>query len=188
MELFKKSLVYSYLMVFEASRETEFQLAAFKKLFVDSFGEARFTKNSKPHLSLFSFQLSDEIKDSFFNQLQSLVWNEKSFQIKLQNFDLFEAGNLKTIYAKVTDFDELKSIHDKIRTLMLNFKGIKKSDARKLSQPHFTIAQTSNITQFENAWKYFKDLEFEQTFEVSRILVLKYNEGYSKEIELQLEV
>lgn len=84
---------------------------------------------------MFAFELTSENEVRFFQQLQRFISSENTFEIRINNFDFFRSGQLKTVYANIEESSsQLFVLHEKIRKLMLDFKGFKNRNATKLSK------------------------------------------------------
>jgi hypothetical protein len=89
--------------------------------------------------------------------------------IKLKGFGYFEHGpNQRTIYARIVMTEETKYWFDYVKQVFL-IKGE--------FNPHVTIARKISTESFNKLWPYFKDFNFEDSFQIDFLTVLSKEAG-----------
>ena len=138
-----------------------------------SFGASHALK-SPAHITLqMPFRRREEYEQRLIDKLEEFASSQKSFDIHLSGFDCFPP---RVIFIKVSNHHPVISLHkqfNKVLTSELNFSV--KVLTHQL-HPHMTIA-TRDLSEarFEQAWPLYESKEFNASFKVDSLFLLKHN-------------
>ncbi|MFZ2287437.1 MAG: 2'-5' RNA ligase family protein [Bacteroidales bacterium] len=105
--------------------------------------------------------------------LRSFALGEKPFTVNLNGYGAFVP---RVIFIKIVDPDPIRSIHRRLRVILVAGLDFSRDEIMHDVQPHITVA-TRDLTReaFAEAWPLFMEEEFTGQFEVSSIYLLKHN-------------
>ncbi len=149
------------------------EIRKIKQKIRDEYGAAHALK-SPAHITLqmpFKRSSSDEGRLSLALKLFAL--EEKGFSIQTDNYGAFPP---RVIYIKITDPDPVRSLHSRLRDMLISELGFSQEDTMKDIKPHITVA-TRDLTKtaFSDAWPEFREEKFTGQFDVGSIFLLKHN-------------
>jgi len=139
---------------------------------------------SPPHITLhMPFKWQEKREGEIHKFLRSIVIDQEVFSIQLKNFSAFEP---RVIYIDVVENQELGVLQKKVAENARKSLGIFNDDYKNRGfSPHVTVAfRDLKKPEFYNAWQTFKNKEFEATFNVEDLCLLKHN-GRNWEINKQ---
>ena len=131
---------------------------------------------SAAHITLIPpFWLANEQEQLLIETLHSFATSVQPFMIHLKNFAHFSN---KVIFAAVEENHLLGSLRKATEDhFMVPFHNSIKPDNRPF-HPHVTIANRDiKPGDFNKAWAHFEKLHFDETFEASKISLLKLSPG-----------
>ena len=131
---------------------------------------------SAAHITLIPpFWLANEQEQLLIETLHSFATSVQPFTIHLKNFAHFSN---KVIFAAVEENHLLGSLRKATEDhFMVPFHNSIKPDDRPF-HPHVTIANRDiKPGDFNKAWAHFEKLHFDETFEASKISLLKLSPG-----------
>jgi 2'-5' RNA ligase len=129
---------------------------------------------SKPHFTVFNIIQPIYNEARLTRNLERNIKNISPFQIDLCGFDYFSASTY-TLYIKLKDenrFSEMaQSIRKLSRPIMKTVKDYPPHYNSKI--PHLTIAKGILEPEFLQAWKSWKNAEYQSSTTADHILLLK---------------
>ncbi len=129
---------------------------------------------SPAHITLqmpFKRSSDDELKITAV--LQRFAAGEKCFGVDLDGYGAFAP---RVIYINITDPDPVRSLHQRLKEVLLKELGFNMEEIMNEVHPHITVA-TRDLTRtaFNEAWPDFRDESFTGHFDVKSIFLLKHN-------------
>ncbi|MDX9772385.1 MAG: 2'-5' RNA ligase family protein [Bacteroidales bacterium] len=105
--------------------------------------------------------------------LQRFALREESFRVDLDGYGAFPP---RVIYIRITDPDPVRSLHLRLKEVLLKELDFSEAEIMHEMQPHITLA-TRDLTRaaFTEAWSEYRDNKFTGYFEVRSICLLKHN-------------
>ncbi len=148
------------------------RIAGLKEEFANTYNSKHALK-SPPHITLIPpFSASPALESEFIAELKYSAHQIKPFNIELCGYGAFKP---RVIFLKIVVNNALKSLQGIVAE---RFKRIPDLDIQpgKSFHPHLTLA-TRDLKRhmFYAAWDTCKDQEFEASFEVSSLYILKHN-------------
>ena len=149
------------------------EVTAIKEEIATKFGSS-YALRTPPHITLIApFEFPDEQIETVTQLQDEALWGYNAFDLQLKDFGAF--GN-RVMYINVVRNAMLDAIYTQV---VKAYKQLGKNiDASKDFNPHATIANR-DLTQarFERAWPAFVNRQYNATFKVSEIHLLKHIEG-----------
>ncbi len=98
---------------------------------------------------------------------------EKPFTVELNGYGAFVP---RVIFIKIVEPGPVKSLHGRLREVLLTDLGFGPDEIMNDLQPHITVA-TRDLAKaaFSDAWQEVMDEEFASSFEVRSICLLRHN-------------
>ena len=130
---------------------------------------------SPPHITLhMPFKLTENGEAILIEKLSYQLNGISPFEIKLVNYGAFPP---KVIYIDVEPNEELARVHSVVKETMRNdFNFLNQDYKDKPYHPHTTIGfRDLRKREFERAWEKYKQLKFEESFNVRNVCLLKHN-------------
>lgn len=142
----------------------------------DKFGSKQ-ALNSPPHITLhMPFKWKPKKIDLLIDSLAKVAGGYEPFEIQLRGFNAFPP---RVIYIDVIPNDELRELQMQITSMARRQLGLDNADYKSRGfHPHMTIAfRDLKKAKFQAAWEYFANKEFEETFSVKCLSLLKHQAG-----------
>lgn len=135
---------------------------------------AKHALNSPGHITLqMPFRSSTELEPCLINSLQELAANQDAFTIQLSGFDCFSP---RVIFVKVIDHDPIIPLHAKLISILREKIRLTEKVISQNIHPHITIATRDlSAAKFKEAWREFKNKEFEASFLSKSLFLLKHD-------------
>lgn len=136
------------------------------------FGAAHALK-SPAHITLqMPFRIDENLEESMIEGLKDFAGNQSGFQIKLDGFDCFPP---RVLFVKIKEHKPITELHGRFKNILHSGIGLQKNNSFKF-HPHMTIATRDlSAEAFEKAWQEFQNREFEASFKVKSLFLLKHN-------------
>lgn len=131
--------------------------------------------NSPPHITLhMPFKWDEEKEERILNTLQELTISRQPFDLSLQNFGAFKP---RVIFIDVQSNPALEKLHEDLKKIMKISLNIFNADYKdKGFHPHLTLAfRDLKKANFVEAWKEFERKNYEASYTVDKIMLLKHN-------------
>ena len=127
---------------------------------------------SPPHITLFApFQWQESHESSLIGGLTDFVQQQINFDLVLNGYGAFAP---RVVYVQVEDSPILNQVHHQLLDHLASSIGVQ-SDQREF-RPHLTVAfRDLSPTQFQKAWREFKDRPIRFEFEAKSLALLKHN-------------
>jgi len=105
--------------------------------------------------------------------LKEFSSRERPFTVELNGYGAFVP---RVIFIKIVEPAPVKSLHRRLRDVLLTEMGFGPDEVMNAVQPHITVA-TRDLARdaFSDAWQEMQDEEFVSSFEVWSIFLLRHN-------------
>jgi 2'-5' RNA ligase len=114
-----------------------------------------------------------ESEDELCNYLKEFSSTQKSFPIRLNNFDNFKP---RVIFLHVEPDGPLLQLKERLDEYLLSLKKFTFKKEERAFHPHITIANRDlHKKDFPKAWTYFQELSYSISFTAESISLLKHN-------------
>lgn len=147
---------------------------AYKHHFKDRFN-SKAALNSPPHITLhMPFAWKESKEDALIENLETFSIEQKSFELRLNNFSAFEP---RVIFIDVIKNEKLEGLQKQLKRFCKVELNLFNADYKELAyHPHITLAfRDLKKAEFYKAWEEFKDKKVETSFKVNSIALLKYD-------------
>ena len=156
-----------------------------KKVFGDEYNSSAALR-SPPHITLhMPFKWKEEKEDLLYASLSTVAKNHSPIELSLENFGAFEP---RVIYINVGESENLSLIQkDVLRSAVSDWHIYPMRGSRPF-KPHMTIGfRDLKKPMFREAWKRFKNEDYQKIMLISNISLLKHN-GRSWDIYKNFEL
>ncbi len=129
---------------------------------------------SPAHITLIPpFWMKEESEDELKSSIKEFSKTQRKLQVNLKNFAAFKP---RVIYVDVIQTPELNNLHNGLNNFILNKNlFVVKKDDRPF-HPHVTLATRDLYKKaFYEAWQEFSSKEYEATWIVNGISLLRHN-------------
>jgi 2'-5' RNA ligase len=171
---------YLYFVAVLCPAEMDRKITDFKYWMRDRFG-CKVALKSPAHITLVPpFRIVADQEENLSGVLNSLTTTTKKIQVKVDGFDHFDK---RVLFVNVKSNPLLKVLKEETEEhFAYNLGGAIKKDQRKF-HPHITIANRDlKASDFEESWKYFSGLLYQETFSVAEVSLLKIIDGKWKAV------
>jgi 2'-5' RNA ligase len=162
-----------YFIAIIPHRELRDEIRAVKERMRDQYGAGHALK-SPAHITLqrpFKRLPSEERR--MCDALAGFAVKEKPFTVELNGYGAFVP---RVIFIKIVEPSPVKSLHGRLREVLLTDLGFGPDEIMNDLKPHITVATRDLVkTEFSDAWQEMKDEEFVSSFEVRSIYLLRHN-------------
>lgn len=149
------------------------EIRAVKERMRDQYGAGHALK-SPAHITLqMPFKRPPSGEKDISIALRKFASGERPFRVELNGYGAFVP---RVIFIKIVEPGPVKSLHRRLRDVLLTETGFGRDEIMNDVQPHVTVA-TRDLTReaFSDAWPEMKDEEFVSSFEVRSIYLLRHN-------------
>lgn len=149
------------------------EIRMIKERICEEYGACHALK-SPAHITLqmpFKRITTEEVRLSEALKLFALA--EKGFSVETDGYGAFPP---RVIYIRITDPEPVRSLHNRLRSILLSELGFSQEETMEDIKPHITVA-TRDLSKdaFSDAWPEFREEKFIARFEVGSIFLLKHN-------------
>lgn len=130
---------------------------------------------SPPHLTLhMPFRWDEDKEERIFNTLENLTNSRHAFDLSLKGFGAFKP---RVIYIDMVKPPALEALHDDLKKIMKISLNIFNAEYKDRGfNPHLTLAfRDLRKAAFFEAWNELERKDFEASFTVDKIMLLKHN-------------
>lgn len=131
--------------------------------------------NSPPHITLhMPFRWKEKKETLLIKKLSEYASTQTYFDLHLHNFRAFAP---RVIYLDVVEAEALQIFQKKLeRFCKVSFQLFNANRLNHAYHPHLTIAfRDLKKEQFELAWQEFKTINYQRSFQVKEIAILKHS-------------
>jgi 2'-5' RNA ligase len=149
------------------------EIRVVKERILDRFGAGHALK-SPAHITLqMPFKRSSSGEEMISAELRRFAMAERGFRVIADGYGAFPP---RVIYIKIADPDPVRTLHRRLREILLSELDFSHEEIMEELQPHITVA-TRDLARsaFSEAWPEFRDEKFTGEFWVSSIFLLKHN-------------
>lgn len=160
-----------YYIALLPSEELQNTITKIKEELAEKYN-TRHALKSPPHITLqIPFRMPQENEDELQKLLQNLAEKQDQFSLHLKGIGNFGQNS---IFIQVRPTEKLNLLHSELQKEIQTFHKPNKQE--KNFHPHITLA-TRDLDRklFPQAWNNFKNCDFEATFNVNSISLLKHN-------------
>ncbi len=149
------------------------EIRAVKEHMRDHYGAGHALK-SPAHITLqMPFKRPPSEERGMCDALAGFALKEKPFNVELNGYGAFVP---RVIFIKIVEPAPLKSLHVRLRDVLLTDLGFGPGEILNDLQPHITVATRDLAREaFSEAWQEMKNEEFISSFEVRSIFLLRHN-------------
>lgn len=165
-----KQLYFIALLPPEEIREDVRQL----KLEMKKRFDASHALKAPAHITLqMPFRREEDFERTIINSLQAFGVNQSTFTVNLNGFNVFPPH---VLFIKIKEHQPIQNLHSNLNVVLTNSLNFTKDKIKQQLHPHMTIATRDlHKAAFHAAWDEFKEREFEASFKVSSLYLLKHN-------------
>lgn len=149
------------------------EVKLFKEEISERFGASHALK-SPAHITLqMPFRRPEEAEAEMIDKLKKFASNEKSFEVSLSGFNSFPP---RVLFIRIVDHIPVSGLYDRLKNFLRTELEFKNNKSPFDFHPHMTIA-TRDLPEesFNRAWPEFEKREFEASFTVKSLFLLKHN-------------
>ncbi len=162
--------LFAYLLVILPDERVAAETMKMKQHFKDAYGCSK-AFSMKPHLTLSKFVQSEKMEPAIVEQIEKFTRSIKPFDLVLCGFGHFPRH---TIYINLLNITPVVDIVENIRSgLKPILTGTEQYKPIFVTKPHITIARGMKDREHEQAWLEWENREFEASFKVEEIVLLK---------------
>ncbi len=164
---------YLYFIALIPDETIQKEVTEFKRYAKAHFQSKRALR-SPPHVTLIPpFRKTVAEEKTLIQQLSDFRFEAKALRINLVNFSAFPP---RVIYVDVEVTKELKLLEHALR-IYLEAAWEQKIKSYDTYRPHMTVAfKDLKRHQFDAAWAYFSDQQYERIFEANSFFLLRHEE------------
>jgi 2'-5' RNA ligase len=148
------------------------EIQEIKKTFLNKY-KTRHALKSPPHITLIPpFKLRPDDVKILSKMLDDFVERQSSIEVDLNGYGCFKP---RVIFLNPVMSEKLNALHDALADMFYTcFPNLKSSERR--FHPHLSIAfRDLKPNQFNLAWKECRNLEFNASFKVDGLYLLKHD-------------
>lgn len=147
------------------------------KLIMKKRYDASHALKSPAHITLqMPFRREEEMESEMVDSLQEFASHQTKFTVNLNGFDAFPP---RVLFIKVENHDPIQNLHSNVNTFLTESLQFADDEVKHELHPHITIATRDlNKAAFHNAWSEFEGREFQTSFEINSLTLLKHNGKY----------
>lgn len=163
---------YEYLLVINPPRSVYNDVMEIKKEFAQQYDFPKASK-SKPHITLACFRMEETKEEEVLASIEEACLHQSPCEVQLSNYNFFPEH---TVYLNII---QPFSIIDFVKTLKAKLL-LPKSRSFFSFHPHLTIARDLTGELFLKAKTTYEQKEYNNTFIVHNVVLLKRKEEYDK--------
>jgi 2'-5' RNA ligase len=162
-----------YFIAIVAPNHINDQVLVWKKYMEKEYG-CKVALRSPAHITLVPpFSMSQETEKELSIHLREFSKSQKSFQIRLKDFDNFKP---RVIFLHVEPSPLLLALKSRLDNYLVPLKKFPIKKEERPFHPHITIANRDlNKKEFPKAWAYFQELQYQAAFTANEISLLRHN-------------
>lgn len=168
--------LFEYLLIVSPGKDVYDKIMEEKKYFSLNYDQPIAIK-TKPHITISNFLAWDTMEDTLVLWLQRIAKGYRSFTVTLNNYSGFP---FHTIFLRILDPAPLNELTLAVKAIAPYIKDWSGSPARFMQYPHISIARRLPETVYENAVKDYSEREFNASFNVTELVLLRRQHQYDK--------
>ena len=170
--------VWEYLLLISPPEDVKHTIGKIKKEVGIKYGSSH-AMHSGAYISLVKFLLLKGCERNLLAKLFAFSINKLSFDIQLNNFDVFPRH---TLYVDVQENEGLKKLQNELLRLLISTVSVRDKYLKAGKKHHLTIARSLNPAQFEQIANEYQNRILEMVFSAKNLVLLKrpYDEYNSK--------
>ena len=162
-----------YFIALVPGRELREQVKFLKEEMKMNYGSSHALK-SPAHITMqMPFRRPETDEQIIIKTLEEFCKEQTSFDIALNGFDCFAP---RVIFIRIINHKPVISLHKKLNKVLKSDLNFSSRVLTHQLHPHMTIA-TRDLSEkaFEQAWPQYESREFEASFTVNSLFLLKHN-------------
>jgi len=162
-----------YFIALVAPAEIDRQVLKWKNYFKEHF-QCVVALKSPAHITLIPpFWMKDELEDDLISSIEEFSKTQKKFEVILKNFAAFKP---RVIYVDIITTRALESLHHGLNDFIYDKNKFPVKIEDRPFHPHVTLAARDLYKKaFHEAWQTFSSKEYEATWLVTGISLLRHN-------------
>ena len=166
--------LFEYLLIVSPDREVYDKVMEEKQCFFRSYHQQAAIK-TKPHITVSNFLAWENMEDTLFRRLQHIVKEQRSFYVTLNNYSGFPSH---TVFIRIQDPAPFKELALRLKAIAPYIKESNFPPARFMQYPYLSIARHLPDTVYENAIKDYSKKDFNASFNVKELVLLRRQHQY----------
>lgn len=146
---------------------------AIKKGFSEAY-QCEQALHLKPQITLVKFSQYELAERPFMNRLRNIALVNPSFRIILDDFGSFPSH---TIYLKLQTTNQIMDLIKELKQVQAFIKPNAQNKPHFITEPMISIAHKLLPWQYEKGWLEYSNTQFNASFMVNELLLLKRKEG-----------
>jgi len=165
---------YEYLLLIPPPEDFKRSIGKIKKEVGVKYGNTH-ALHSAANINLIRFLLIKGYERNLLTQIFAFCINRISFEIRLNNFDVFPRH---TLYVNVTENERLKKLQSGLIQMLKMSASVNEKNIKTNKKFHMTIARSLNPEQFESVSYEYTKKSYNSSFPAKNVVLLKrpYNE------------
>jgi 2'-5' RNA ligase len=176
--------LFEYLLVVSPSAEVFKSVMEIKQSFSGKYNQSIAIK-TKPHITVANFLAMERMEDTLIRWMQRAVAELESFVTQLNNYSGFPGH---TIFLRVQNPDPFRELIARLKVIASYIKEYDCPSPKFIQHPHMSIARSLSVEVYEKAIREYAHEEFEATFPVQQLLLLRKQHGNKYEKYAQVAV
>ena len=168
---------YEYLLVANPGEEVFKKVMAEKEIFSLCY-KVNIARKTLPHITVANFLAKESMEETLIKWANKIISNQYTFDVMLNNFSGFSTSH--TIYARVQNHEPFKQLAVSLKTIDEYVRSNGFPRAILSHHPHVTIARRLEPAVYEKALKDYSKKEFNESFTVNELILLKRQNQYDK--------
>ena len=170
-EVSPNTIIREYLIVISPPPKIKKGVQKFKNEYLNYFGTAEYI-HSIAHISLSHFLTESTPERTIVSELELLLGNWKSFNIDISGFGYFQGAESSTLFLR-SESQEIVRLQWYMVAILRKRAKIANRFAKKLREPHITIAAKIPNTRFDKVWQHFGKRSYITQFSLNKITILR---------------
>ncbi len=167
--------LFEYILIVSPGKDVYDKVMEEKRYFCNNYQPVAI--KTKPHITLSSFLAWDSMEDSLIHWLQRIASQHRSFDVTLNNYSGFPSH---TVYIRIQNPVPFKMLASKLEAIAPYIKTLTSKTQKFSSYPHISIARKLPADVYENAIKDYSEKDFNASFNVSELVLLRRQHQFDK--------
>jgi 2'-5' RNA ligase len=167
-------MAHMYFIALVAPQKINEEILKWKQLMKERFG-CLVALRSPGHITVIPpFWMDEKLDEELKGAISSFSLQQAPFQITLKNFSAFKP---RVVYMDVLETKSLQMLHDSLFKYLIGLNVFPIQKEERPFHPHVTIATRDlHKKSFNEAWDIFKHKEYEASWLVNSISLLRHNQ------------
>ena len=168
--------LFEYLLIVTPGKEVYDKVMEEKQYFSRNYHQPVAIK-TRPHITISNFLAWDSMENSLIGWLQRIAKQQRCFNVALNNYSGFPSH---TVFIRIQDPAPFKELASRLKAIVPYIKESNCPPARFMHYPHISIARRLPAVVYENAIKDYSEKDFNASFKVTELVLLRRQHQYDK--------